>query len=317
LERQETSIRVQAGDSLVEVDLVRGAIDDWRVNGRRLFARGPRLNLWRAPTDNDVIFAPGWRAAGYDAMLHRVDGVRAEELPTGEVRVTLETRVAPPVHSHGLMVRYEYLFRDADTGWAQIELTTTYEPLGSLYSPLPRIGLDLLAPHGLEQVRWFGRGPGECYVDSKSANRLGVWRQDVGGLHVDYVRPQENGNRTDVRWVAFTDGRGFGFVAHAADPQVMNFSAHHYSRDSLERARHADELERGEWMTVNLDHAQCGLGSGSCGPGPLEGYLLEPKAGSFGLVFTAFSLDSGDPMQIYRSTSSASPSSGDEASAVR
>ena len=313
--RDATTLSLTGQDSRLEMDLVQGVITRWRIGGRDLLARGPRLNLWRAPTDNDVIFAGEWKRAGYDALMHRVDDVHVEEDPSGGVRVVLRSRVAPPAHRSGFGVAYSYLCHS--TG--DIDLTVTFEPQGSLYAPLPRIGLDLLVPHGLEGVEWYGRGPGESYVDSKMAGRLGVWRRRVEELHVDYVRPQENGNRTDVRWVTFTDPRGLGFMAHT-DPlgaETLNFSAHHYTRESLERAGHPQDLERGEWMTVNLDHAHCGLGSGSCGPGPLEQYLLEARAGVFRVFLRPFSRDAAEPMGVYRCPVTAtSPSMGPSESGV-
>jgi beta-galactosidase/evolved beta-galactosidase subunit alpha len=144
---------------------------------------------------------------------------------------------------------------------------------------LPRIGLQLAIPQDLDQVSWFGCGPSESYPDSKQAARVGLFRHTVDELYTAYVYPQENGNRSDTRWVAFADLRGHGLLA--AGMPLINFSAHRFTTEDLDNAKHTYDLPRRDEITVNLDYVQNGLGSASCGPGVLPQYRLKPEKFAF------------------------------------
>ncbi len=140
---------------------------------------------------------------------------------------------------------------------------------------LPRLGLQMQLPGGYEQFTWYGRGPHENYVDRKEGARVGVYSGTVDEQYVPYIVPEENGNKTEVRWVSLTNADGVGLLA--VGMPLMEVSAHHYTTEDLTRARHTYELVRREEITLNLDYAQSGLGSASCGPGRLEKYQLKPE----------------------------------------
>jgi hypothetical protein len=125
-----------------------------------------------------------------------------------------------------------------------------------------------------DQVTYYGLGPNETYRDSFQAGRLDVWETDVDGLETPYVFPQENGNRSQVRWVQFTNPEGHG-LAILGDP-TLNFRASWYSQENLDEAKHRFELLRSDVIEVSLDHVHQGLGSNSCGPGPLDKDRLMP-----------------------------------------
>jgi beta-galactosidase/evolved beta-galactosidase subunit alpha len=141
-------------------------------------------------------------------------------------------------------------------------------------------------PSTLSQFRWYGLGPGESYADSKSGVRLGRWAADVGELFTDYVFPQENGNRTDTRWVAAADLYGRGLRVKSDTP--FNFSAHGHDTLDLEKANHDYELVCRDFVTLNLDLAQTGLGSNSCGPRALPQYELQPQPFRFEVTLQAW-----------------------------
>jgi beta-galactosidase/evolved beta-galactosidase subunit alpha len=158
---------------------------------------------------------------------------------------------------------------------------------------LPRIGLQMTVPLALERCTWYGRGPGETYPDSKQANRFGRWTAGVDELYTPYVFPQENGNRSDVRWVALTDRHGAGLLAMGMP--TLNFSAHRFSTMELENARHTCELQPRDEITLNLDYRQNGLGTASCGPGPWEQYRLKPEEFRFIVRLCPLSSDTSRP----------------------
>jgi hypothetical protein len=140
---------------------------------------------------------------------------------------------------------------------------------------LPRIGLQMRLPGGYEQFSWYGRGPHETYVDRKEGAQVGVYRGTVDEQYVPYIVPEENGNKTDVRWVSLTNADGIGLLASA--DRLLEVSAHHFTPEDLTAARHTHELVRRAEIILNLDYGQSGLGSASCGPGRLEKYRLQPE----------------------------------------
>jgi hypothetical protein len=142
---------------------------------------------------------------------------------------------------------------------------------------LPRVGLTLSLPAGFEYFRWAGRGPHESYVDRKHSARFGVWTGTVDEQCEPYVKPQETGSKTDTLWAEVTNAQGRGIrVSGVSDVSVL-----HYTAEDLTTARHTFDLVRRPETILNLDYAQCGLGSQSCGPGPLPEYLLQPSEFEF------------------------------------
>ncbi len=158
-------------------------------------------------------------------------------------------------------------------GVITIESDVTPETVGVPF--LPRIGLQLVAPGGYEQFAWYGRGPHENYSDRREGAPVGVYRGTVDEQYVPYIVPEENGNKTEVRWATLTDADGFGLRIEG-EPW-LEVSVHHYTAADLTAARHTYELQRRDDITLNLDYAQSGLGSASCGPGRLEKYQLKPE----------------------------------------
>lgn len=263
----------------INFDKIRGVLSGWQQEGVTLLQTGPRLNLWRATTDNDRGWnnAEPWRKPHLDKLQHRTDGVTAEQLAAGTVRVVAKTRVAPPVIGLGFACEYVYTI----TGDGRIQLEVHGIPHGPLPPTLPRLGLQLALPGVFDQVQWFGRGPSESYRDTKQAQRFGLWQATVDELFTNYIFPQENGNRTDVSWVRFADRRGRGIRCAG----VPNFSAHRFTTLDLETARHTTDLVKRDFITVSLDHEHNGIGSGSCGPGPWEQHRLKPAEFRFSIQF--------------------------------
>jgi hypothetical protein len=153
-------------------------------------------------------------------------------------------------------------------------------------------------PGKLNRFAWYGRGPHESYIDRKESAPVGVYSGTVQEQYVPYVLPQENGNKSDVRWAAITGIRGTGLLAIGMP--LLNVSVHHYTPEDFTAAKHTFELKRRDETILHLDHAHCGLGSNSCGPGPLPQYLLKPEETTFNVRLKPFSSDAGSPMSLYR-----------------
>ncbi|MFJ8942084.1 glycoside hydrolase family 2 TIM barrel-domain containing protein [Streptomyces sp. NPDC102395] len=238
---------------------------------------GLRLDVWRATTDNDdgaswqtdVRHAEVWRKLGLHRMRHRLDAAE-----TGEDALTVRTRVAPAAWEVGLATEYRWT-SDGD----RLRLTVSVTPEGDWTVPLPRLGVRFGLAEA-DRVTWFGGGPGEAYPDTRAASMVGRWESTVDALQTPYVRPQENGARADVRWARL------GGLRIEGDPEFF-LTARRWTTEQLDAARHRTDLTPGDTVWVNLDHGQHGIGSQSCGPGPLPQYFLNAAPAEFSFVFSA------------------------------
>jgi beta-galactosidase len=165
-----------------------------------------------------------------------------------------------------------------------LRLAVEVVPEGDWPCPLPRLGLRMAGPAGLDRVEWFWRGPGEAYPDTGRAARVGRFTASVAEMQTPYVFPQENGNRADVRWATITgaDGRGL----RVQGEPVIDLTVRPWTSEQLDQARHPVDLVPGDRVWINLDRAQQGIGSASCGPGVLPPYRLDPGPATFA-VFVA------------------------------
>ena len=141
-----------------------------------------------------------------------MDGVEIQTLGSRAVRIVARVRIAPPVFDKAWIVDYTYTLY----GSGDLRIDLHGRPQGPWCPTMPRIGLAMTLPKSLDRVCWYGRGPGESYVDSKQAQRFGLWRAGVDDLFTPYPFPQECGNRTDVKWVTLTNLRGMGLLASAS-----------------------------------------------------------------------------------------------------
>ncbi|AVH55856.1 MULTISPECIES: glycoside hydrolase family 2 TIM barrel-domain containing protein [Streptomyces] len=238
---------------------------------------GPRLDVWRAPTDNDngahwqpdARYGLLWRKLGLHRMQHRLDAVELGEDP-----LTVRTRVAPAARAVGLRTVYRWT-----SDGTRLKLTVSVAPEGDWTLPLPRLGIRLGLSGSADRVRWFGGGPGEGYLDTKSASMVARWESTVDELQTPYVLPQENGARADVRWAEI------GGLRVEGDPSFW-FTARRWTTEQLDAAEHLTDLVAGDTVWVNLDHGQHGIGSQSCGPGVLPQYQLRAAPAEFSFVFS-------------------------------
>ncbi len=276
-----------------------GRIASWRCDGADLLLDGPESLFWRAPTDNDARdrseqrAALRWREAGLDRLVERCEEVRVDHLCPQAVRVTVSTTCAPDDDPHQPAFTCEYTYTVYGSGDVIVKAHVT--PRDGL-PPLPRIGLQMRLPADLNRFTWYGRGPHESYQDRKEGAPVGLYTGTVDEQYVPYITPQENGNKTDVRWVALTRADGVGLLA--VGMPLLNVSAHHFTAEELTRATHTHELHRHPEIVLHLDYQQSGLGNGSCGPGVLPQYLLMPKETHYSLRLRPLSQRDPPPMTI-------------------
>ncbi|GGE31726.1 beta-galactosidase [Pullulanibacillus camelliae] len=291
LEENTTTLFIKGDDFTLAFNKIYGVIDAWQAQGEEVLVEGPRLNLWRAPIDNDFwsqsddrdmgTFAD-WTSYGLRDVQHHVYSVETE-IKNPCIDVIVKSRVAPPRLAWGMATTYTYsIYRN---GAVRLEVRGHPEENGP--KTLPRIGLQLKLPKVFEQVKWYGKGPGEAYADSQQANRYGVWSTTVDDLMTNYVVPQENGLRYDVKWSALTTQEGLGLAIMGAPH--YHFSAHYFTTADLEKARHTHELTKREVITYTLDHKHHGLGTASCGPDVQDPYRLYTEDFHFKVLFRPFS----------------------------
>jgi len=237
---------------------------------------GPMLNIFRAPVDNDYMFGggygPKWRKAAMYNMRPTVNNISVEKL--GEalaIDVTIESK-----SPKGYAVRQHTIWKIYGNGF--VDVTTDFDP-DKLNYPLAKLGFLLQMPEGFENVTFYGAGPHENYRDRLHSAAIGRYETTPDDMFEPYVRTQDCGNRSNVRWFTVSNHNGVGMMVVAND--LMNFSALHYTPLDLEKANHPYELTRRKETILTVDLQHCGLGGGSCGPGPLDKYLLKTEKATF------------------------------------
>lgn len=243
---------------------------------------GLRLDVWRAPTDNDepVIDSAtpsvSWRKYGFDRMMQRTESVSVE----GDALV-VKARVAPAGVAFGLRTTYRWTSLGKDA----VRLEVNVAPEGQWPDvPLPRLGVRFDVPPFLDRVAWFGHGPGEAYPDTRDAARVGRFDLSVEEMQTPYVRPQENGHRIGVRKALLHAADGSG-LAIEGEPD-FGLTVRRWTSEDLDAARHTSDLRTRDRVYVNLDMAQHGIGSASCGPvQPLPEHQLKVRPAQFAIVF--------------------------------
>jgi len=281
-----TALTIAGEDFSLAFDATRGNITAWKHAGRPIVNAGPRLQLFRAPTDNDRGFGARyeqeWRKHWLHRLQHRLEAFAWRRVAPALVEVRVHSYVAPPVVETGYTCVYVYRVY----GSGDVMLEVHMQPRGPQPAVLPRVGVELTLPGRCDNIMWYGRGPGESYLDTHEAAWMDVFRCGVDAWYTPYIFPQENGNRSAVRWASFTDMRGCGLFV--AGQPTLEMSAHRYTVDDFDRARHRHELTAREDITLHLDYRQNGIGSASCGPALLPQHVLTAEECCFGMRLRAF-----------------------------
>ena len=278
-------------DFKVRIGQQSGAIESYTIGGRELVRTPLVPNFWRAMTSNDRgAKLPERLAVWKTAASNRPPAtVESERVADGVVRVT----------AHGLL-------EDGKSSWSavytihgngDVAVEMGLEPEGRRLPDIPRVGMQMTMPGDFNQITWFGRGPIENYQDRYTAAAVGRYSMGLEDFIHDYIRPQENANRTDVRWFAVQAEDGAGILA-VGDP-VINASAWPYSMDDLEESTHAYQVPRRDFTTVNLDGEQMGVGGdNSWGARALKQYLIDPEPHSYRFRLTPLAAGDHDLQEL-------------------
>ncbi|MFZ0034489.1 MAG: beta-galactosidase domain 4-containing protein, partial [Sedimentisphaerales bacterium] len=269
----------------VAIGKTSGSLESFVYQGTQLLAGNLAPNLWRAPTDNDngntMPNRQGiWKTAG---STRTVDGITATH-PQNAVAVIAVDFTLPAINNSDYDIVYTIY------GNADVQVQASITPTGTL-ADLPRFGMQLAMPAKYNKVQWYGRGPWETYWDRKTSGIVGLYSMNIKDFIYDYIEPQENANRADVRWFNVTDSNGFGLQFRKSDDSnnMLMVSAWPYTIVQLEAANHPNEISYGN-TTVNVDYKQMGVGGiNSWGELPLPQYRLPVQPYSYGYTITPVS----------------------------
>ena len=262
----DTQIHIKGREFAYTIDKRTALFTEMKFAGREYLNHPMELNIWRAPTDNDMYIESEWKKAHYDKAYTRAYTTEVVQGKHG-VKITSHASVVAETVQKILDVTITWKIEAAGKIDADIAVTKDDE-----FPDLPRFGVRMFLDKKLSAVRYFGMGPQESYCDKHQAASHGLYRADVGDLHEDYIRPQENGSHYDCEYVELNNSR-YGIVASAE--KAFSFNASYYTQEELEKKTHNYELIESDSVVFCVDYALNGIGSNSCGPVVLEQYRFD------------------------------------------
>ena len=262
----DTQIHIKGREFAYTIDRRTALFTEMKFAGREYLNHPMELNIWRAPTDNDMYIKSEWKKAHYDKAYTRAYTTEVVQGKHG-VKITSHASVVAETVQKILDVTITWKIEAAGKIDADIAVTKDDE-----FPDLPRFGVRMFLDKKLSAVRYFGMGPQESYCDKHQAASHGLYRADVGDLHEDYIRPQENGSHYDCEYVELNNSR-YGIVASAE--KAFSFNASYYTQEELEKKTHNYELIESDSVVFCVDYALNGIGSNSCGPVVLEQYRFD------------------------------------------
>lgn len=272
LEETAGKASIKGKDFVISFDLQKGLLSSYTIKGEELLSQGPQPGFWRAPTDNDI-------GAGFNKNMRMWRDVYGSSN-------LLEKKITRTGQVYTVTFRSSLLNGDAETTQqfriapdGTIQVSNSFTAVKGNYKLLMRVGNDLQLGKQYNTISWYGRGPGENYWDRKTASLIGVYTQTLQQQYFPYARPQESGNKTEVRHVSFTNAKGKGVQFAYAD-SLLSFAALPYSMDDLDpeaekKQYHSGELVARDKIFLHVDLQQTGLqGIDSWGSWPLKKYQI-------------------------------------------
>ncbi|MEA3476988.1 MAG: glycoside hydrolase family 2 TIM barrel-domain containing protein, partial [Bacteroidota bacterium] len=273
-----------------------GMMVAYEYKGTALIKEGPLPNFWRAPTDNDYGNRMQkknkvWQEASKE---RKVESFEIKQVSKSEVMVKIKYQLEG---AHALFTSDYNII-----GSGEIYLVNSLDIGESELPEIPRLGMKMVLPEGFDNVKWYGRGPHENYSDRKTSSFIGLYQSNVDDMYFPYVRPQENGNRTEIRWMALTNHEGTGLLI--IGKPTFSGSALHYTTDDLDytvsQKKHINDLEARPEVYLNIDMNQRGVaGDNSWGAKPLEKYRIKARNYTYTMVLSPLTRND-DPMEMSR-----------------
>ena len=262
----DTQIHIKGREFAYTIDRRTALFTEMKFAGREYLNHPMELNIWRAPTDNDMYIKAEWKKAHYDKAYTRAYTTEVVQGKHG-VKIVSHASVVAETVQKILDVTITWKIDASGKIDADIEAAKDRE-----FPDLPRFGVRMFLDKKLSDARYFGMGPQESYRDKHQAASHGLYRANVRDLHEDYIRPQENGSHYDCEYVELNNSR-YGIVVSAEN--AFSFNASYYTQEELEKKTHNYELTESDSVVFCVDYALNGIGSNSCGPVVLEQYRFD------------------------------------------
>ena len=262
----DTQIHIKGREFAYTIDRRTALFTEMKFAGREYLNHPMELNIWRAPTDNDMYIKSEWKKSHYDKAYTRAYTTEVVQGKHG-VKITSHASVVAETVQKILDVTITWKIEAAGKIDADIAVTKDDE-----FPDLPRFGVRMFLDKKLSAARYFGMGPQESYCDKHQAASHGLYHANVDDLHEDYIRPQENGSHYDCEYVELNNSR-YGIVVSAEN--AFSFNASYYTQEELEKKTHNYELTESDSVVFCVDYALNGIGSNSCGPVVLDQYRFD------------------------------------------
>lgn len=267
-----------------------GIIESWTVEGVPVMLKGITPCFWRAPTDNDKggeanSYFSKWKAANLDNVCFVKESSNVKKITDQLLEVNVVYNgISKGDKNENILFKVDMKYSFHGSG--DVILVSYVKPQSDL-PPLPRVGVEFHLEKSINNVKWYGRGPFECYPDRKAAAHVGLYEKKVDEMHVPYIVPGECGGRADVRWATFQNDQGSGIYASIySDSPPMQMNASYYSTMELDRATHNEELVKGDDIEVHLDHKHMGVGGDdSWSPCVHDKYMVPLSPCTFSIRF--------------------------------
>ena len=280
----------------IGLDEKTGLLVSYRFEGQQLINDYLKPNFWRAPTLNDEVDSHGslwWKQAGLDDLRAVREATETQTLEDGRLMLHQTIRLENVFNETQMIVHQIYII----SGDGEVALTNRVEVVGDV-DCLPKVGMQILLPRDFENLTYFGKDA-ENYPDRNAAGTFGVYSTNALDLFEQHVVPQDNGNHSDVRWMAIESPKNpIGLMITSTTP--FNFSMYPYSDKNLTQARRINQLEEADFMTLNVDAFQAGLGTATCGPDVAEQYLLRDTIYQYDICLRPYPVGKQDPAELYR-----------------
>ncbi len=285
VENRVSEVEFKSGN--VTAVVTAAGLVSYMADGKELLEQGPRVDIWRAPTDNDGLKLHTverldkvmwrWFKQGYNLFRRRSDQFSFDKESN---TVTLHQMIEIP--GQETEMEFTQSFRMLPGGALEMNNVFVVPPA---WVDMPRLGLSMELPGAMNSIEYFGNGPFENYIDRCAGAKAGCFATTADDMYVPYIMPQNCGNRTQVRYAKlYGGGRGLRIDA----PGRMEFSALPYREEQLWEARHTCDLRKNGKIYVHMDLRNRGLGTKSCGPDTLDEYLIEPGRRTFAVILSPY-----------------------------
>ncbi len=290
------SLEISGGEFLISFNKESGLIESYKYNGVEFIREGLKPCLWRPLTATDMSRNSGiWKNAHYNILKPMLSEFSYEN-DCDTCRVHTKFALIPNGYHASIECTVNYTIYGNGT----VDVDSIFEPLYENLASVPKIGFQMKLEDKFDYMSWYGRGAHNSYIDKQESAFVGEYHGTVDEQFFPYIKPQAQGNKMDCRWMSISTMRGIGLMF--AGKPLINASAYHYSDEQIENTRHAHELIRGDFTTVNIDAAQCGIGTDSIGPEMLDKFRLyiNEENKKFSFRMTPYNRQSAEPCEIYR-----------------